>query len=259
MRSGVERSTAALFDLDGTLVDSNYQHALAWFRALRRHEIVVPVWRIHRHIGMGGDQIVAALAGEAVEARLGDRLRAAEHEEFLRMRDECEPLAEAAGLLQDLHARGVTIILASSASEDDVKHFLGRLDAGDVFDGWKNGDDVAHSKPHPRHRQCGARQERRCRRGRSCWAIPLGHRGGCERRRPDGLRLPAAGLNRNSAMRRRGGLDLAGRSPTADRRNAALLPLNSQRPRCASRPRDLTRVFDSALRELSPMYFAIGG
>jgi HAD superfamily hydrolase (TIGR01549 family) len=149
MRSGVERSTAALFDLDGTLVDSNYQHALAWFRALRRHEIVVPVWRIHRHIGMGGDQIVIALAGEAVEARLGDRLRAAEHEEFLRMRDECEPLAEAAGLLEDLHARGVTIILASSASEDDVKHFLGRLDAGDVFDGWTTGDDVAHSKPHP--------------------------------------------------------------------------------------------------------------
>ena len=149
MRSGVERSAAALFDLDGTLVDSNYQHALAWFRALRRHEIVVPVWRIHRHIGMGGDQIVAALAGEAIETRLGDRLRAAEHEEFLRMRDECEPLAEAAGLLQDLQGRGVTIILASSASEDDVKHFLGRLDAGDVFDGWTTADDVAHSKPHP--------------------------------------------------------------------------------------------------------------
>jgi HAD superfamily hydrolase (TIGR01509 family) len=144
-----EISTAALFDLDGTLVDANYQHALAWFRALRRQEIVVPIWRIHRHIGMGGDQIVAALAGDAVEAELGDLLRAAEHEEFLRMRDECQPLAEAAGLLQDLHGRGVTIILASSASEDDVEYFLARLDAGNVFAGWTTADDVERSKPHP--------------------------------------------------------------------------------------------------------------
>ena len=98
---------------------------------------------------MGGDQIVAALAGDAVEARLGDRLRVGEHGEFLRLRDECEPLAETAGLLQDLQARGVTIILASSASEDDVKRLLGRLDAGEVFNGWTTADDVARSKPHP--------------------------------------------------------------------------------------------------------------
>jgi HAD superfamily hydrolase (TIGR01549 family) len=98
---------------------------------------------------MGGDQIVAALTDNAVEARLGDRLRAAEHEEFLRMRDECEPLEEAADLLEDLHARGVTIILASSASEDDVKHFLARLDASELFDAWTTADDVERSKPHP--------------------------------------------------------------------------------------------------------------
>ena len=142
-------SKAALFDLDGTLVDANYQHALAWFRALRRHQIVVPIWRIHRHIGMGGDQIVAALTSDAVEERLGDELRAAEHEEFLLMRDECEPLAEASDLLRALHARGVTVILASSASQDDVEHFLTRLDAEDVLDGWTTADDVAQSKPHP--------------------------------------------------------------------------------------------------------------
>ena len=93
------------------MVDANYQHTLAWFRALRRHEIVLPIWRIHRHIGMGGDQIVAALAGDDVEAELGDLLRAAEHEEFLRVRDECQPFDEAAGLLEDLDARGVTIVL----------------------------------------------------------------------------------------------------------------------------------------------------
>src|SRR4029079_944478 len=78
----------ALFDLDGTLVDTNYQHALGWFRALRRHEITVPIWRIHRHIGMGGDQIVTALAGADVERKRGDRLRSSQHHELLWMPHE---------------------------------------------------------------------------------------------------------------------------------------------------------------------------
>ena len=52
---------AAILDVDGTLVDTNYQHALAWYRAFRQHGVVLPIWRIHRHIGMGGDQLVAAL------------------------------------------------------------------------------------------------------------------------------------------------------------------------------------------------------
>src|SRR5215210_5586830 len=69
----------AILDVDGTLVDTNYQHAIAWFRAFRRHFITVPIWRIHRHIGMGGDQLVAAVAGDEVEKRAGDRIREAEH------------------------------------------------------------------------------------------------------------------------------------------------------------------------------------
>ena len=60
---------AAILDVDGTLVDSNYQHAIAWYRAFREHDLSPPVWRIHRHIGMGGDQLVAAVAGDEVEAR----------------------------------------------------------------------------------------------------------------------------------------------------------------------------------------------
>ena len=63
---------AAILDVDGTLVDTNYQHAIAWYRAFRRHEIVLPVWRIHRHIGMGGDLLVKALAGQEVEDEQGD-------------------------------------------------------------------------------------------------------------------------------------------------------------------------------------------
>ena len=60
---------AAILDIDGTLVDTNYQHALAWFRAFRQHDELLPVWRIHRHIGMGGDQLVEALCGEGSRRR----------------------------------------------------------------------------------------------------------------------------------------------------------------------------------------------
>ncbi|HET8785981.1 MAG TPA: hypothetical protein VFM38_10125, partial [Candidatus Limnocylindrales bacterium] len=69
---------AAILDVDGTLVDSNYQHAIAWFRAFREHDVTPPIWRIHRHIGMGGDQLVAAVAGDEVEAEHGDAIRDAE-------------------------------------------------------------------------------------------------------------------------------------------------------------------------------------
>jgi beta-phosphoglucomutase-like phosphatase (HAD superfamily) len=66
-----------IFDLDGTLLDTNYQHAIAWYRAFRRHDMTVPIWQIHRALGMGGDQLVAAVTDDDVERRLGDDLRAA--------------------------------------------------------------------------------------------------------------------------------------------------------------------------------------
>jgi len=57
----------AIFDIDGTLVDTNYQHALAFYRAFRRFDITFPMWRLHRATGMGGDQIVAHVVGDEVE------------------------------------------------------------------------------------------------------------------------------------------------------------------------------------------------
>ena len=68
----------AILDVDGTLVDTNYHHALAWYRAFRQHGEVLPIWRIHRHIGMGGDQLVAALAGDGFEREQGDVVRVQE-------------------------------------------------------------------------------------------------------------------------------------------------------------------------------------
>jgi beta-phosphoglucomutase-like phosphatase (HAD superfamily) len=66
---------AALLDVDGTLVDTNYQHALAWYRAFREHDITLPLWQIHRAVGMGGDQLVPALVGDEVDSELGDDIR----------------------------------------------------------------------------------------------------------------------------------------------------------------------------------------
>ena len=78
----------AILDIDGTLVDTNYHHAIAWYRAFRAHGFVLPLWRIHRHIGMGGDQLVAALAGEGFDREHGDDVRAAEKVLYMQLIDE---------------------------------------------------------------------------------------------------------------------------------------------------------------------------
>lgn len=140
---------AVLLDLDGTLIDSNYQHALAWYRALRGFELVVPIWRLHRHIGMGGDQLVTAVVGEEIERELGDDLRKATAREFRRMRDECAPLAGARELVVELKRRKLTVVLASSSSADDLGYFLDELGLRDVVDDWTTKDDVERSKPRP--------------------------------------------------------------------------------------------------------------
>jgi len=140
---------AVLFDLDGTLVDSNYQHALAWYRAFRDGGIVLPLWRIHRCIGMGGDQMVPALIGDAKDRELGDELRAAEKVRFEEMLDEIEPLAGAHQLLADLHTRGYELILASSSPEEYLDRYLDLLDARDLVAAATTAQDVEATKPAP--------------------------------------------------------------------------------------------------------------
>jgi HAD superfamily hydrolase (TIGR01549 family) len=140
---------AAILDVDGTLVDTNYQHALAWYRAFRQNGIVLPIWRIHRHIGMGGDQLVGALCGEPVEEELGDEIRAAEGPLYLAQIEEVEPLAGAKELIRDLKERGHAVVLASSAKADEVDHYIDLLDARQVADGWTTSEDVEATKPEP--------------------------------------------------------------------------------------------------------------
>jgi HAD superfamily hydrolase (TIGR01509 family) len=107
------------------------------------------MWRVHRHIGMGGDQLVAAVAGDDVERRLGDELRSASREEFAPLRDECEPLEGARDLVEELKRRGLVVVLASSARADDLEHFLDELEVRELVDAWTTSDDVERTKPHP--------------------------------------------------------------------------------------------------------------
>jgi HAD superfamily hydrolase (TIGR01549 family) len=107
------------------------------------------MWRLHRHIGMGGDMYVRAVAGDDVERRLGDELRDAHGEQFKELRDECEPLEGARELVVELKERGLVVVLASSSNERDLGHFLDLLDVRAVVDGWTSADDVDRSKPEP--------------------------------------------------------------------------------------------------------------
>jgi HAD superfamily hydrolase (TIGR01509 family) len=139
----------AILDIDGTLVDTNYQHAVAWYRAFRQHDVILPVWRIHRHLGMGGDQLVAALTNDEVEDEKGDDIRTAEKALYLALIEEVEPMEGARKLIADLKDRGHTVVLASSAKEDEVEHYLDLLDARDLADDWTTSADVESTKPAP--------------------------------------------------------------------------------------------------------------
>jgi HAD superfamily hydrolase (TIGR01549 family) len=110
---------------------------------------VLPVWRIHRHIGMGGDHLVEALAGEEAERDKGDQIRDAEKERYSELIGEVQPLEGSRELIAELKERGHAVVLASSAKQDEVDHYLELLNARDLADDWTSSDDVESTKPEP--------------------------------------------------------------------------------------------------------------
>jgi HAD superfamily hydrolase (TIGR01509 family) len=141
--------STAILDIDGTLVDTNYHHAVAWYRAFRQHGFTLPLWRIHRHIGMGGDQLVGALAGDGFEREQGDAVRAAETVLYQELIGEVQPLEGARAVIEDLKSSGHVVVLASSAKPDELEHYLTLLDARTLVDAWTDSGDVEQTKPKP--------------------------------------------------------------------------------------------------------------
>lgn len=133
-----------LVDCDGTLVDTNYLHAIAWSRALRELGEWAPMNAIHRLVGMGGDQLVPELLGHDVDGAHDAHAR-----HYTELRDEVAPFPEAGAFLRSLHDAGLVVVLASSASEEDLSHICALLDADDAIDAKVTADDVQRSKPDP--------------------------------------------------------------------------------------------------------------
>lgn len=141
---------AVLFDIDGTLIDSSYHHALAWLRAFESHGLRCEAWRVHRSIGMGGDHLVAHLFDEATEERLGDELRDAWQAEYEKLSPEVHAFERAGEVVVALRERGLKVALASSSPQSftDLAIELMGLDADD-FDAVTTSADAQSAKPDP--------------------------------------------------------------------------------------------------------------
>lgn len=138
---------AVFFDIDGTLVDSNDRHVAAWDEAFSELSFVVDREAIGGQIGKGGDLLVPALVpgtSEAVQRELNERYGEIFKQKHL---EHVFPFAGATALMQRVHGRGQRIVLASSASAKEVKHYMSLLRIGDIVDATVTIDDLATSKP----------------------------------------------------------------------------------------------------------------
>ncbi len=139
---------AVLFDIDGTLVDSNYLHTVAWHRAFGEAGAEVPMWRIHRSIGMDGDTLVRTLApglDDEAAATASDR-----HSRlYLERADEPALLPGAREILHQLHDAGLRVVLATSAPRDELSRLRELLDSESVLYAVTDAEDVETAKPDP--------------------------------------------------------------------------------------------------------------
>jgi HAD superfamily hydrolase (TIGR01509 family) len=143
MRSGV------LFDVDGTLVDTTYLHAVSWWEALRQHDADVPMAEIHRAIGMGSDKLLDHLLGRDRD-RSDDELMSTAHDVLYgAWWERLRPLPGAAELLRAVAKRGPAVVLASSAKEAELKKLRQVIDADDVITAATSSSDAEQSKPAP--------------------------------------------------------------------------------------------------------------
>jgi HAD superfamily hydrolase (TIGR01509 family) len=146
--SSPNRPGAVLFDIDGTLVDSNYLHVHAWVRAF--HDVGRPVdaWRVHRGIGMGSSLLLPELLGEDAED-LFDEAKERHTEHYGTLADLQRPFEGARELVQAVAAKGARAVLATSAGPDELERLTEVLDLDDALTGITSAKDVEEAKPSP--------------------------------------------------------------------------------------------------------------
>ncbi|MBD0862175.1 HAD family hydrolase [Gordonia sp. zg691] len=145
-----ETIDTVLLDVDGTLIDSTYLHALAWMRAFAAHDLTPLWWRVHRAIGMGGDRLVGEICGDEVEESLGDTLRDAWSEHYRGMLADVRPLPGAVDLIRGLLDADYRVALASSGKSEFTDAALDSMGLHrDDFAAVTTSDDADSSKPAP--------------------------------------------------------------------------------------------------------------
>lgn len=140
--------SAALFDVDGTLVDSNFLHVDAWSRAFAELGAPVDAWRIHRAIGQDSSRLLESLAGDRDE-EWTSQAKDLHSRYYKEQAGRLRAFDRAADLLAELTSRGIRVVLATSAPEDELEMLMDVLDAGDAVRATTNADDVATAKPEP--------------------------------------------------------------------------------------------------------------
>jgi HAD superfamily hydrolase (TIGR01509 family) len=137
-------SPAILFDVDGTLVDTNWFHTLAWWRACQKAGVDVAMSRIHPLIGMGSDKLLESLLGEP-----RSDVREGHSQEFDRLLPELHAFPKAAEVLREVDRRGGRVVLCTSAKEKHLEPMLEAIDADDAIEAVVDADNVEESKPAP--------------------------------------------------------------------------------------------------------------
>jgi len=140
---------AALFDVDGTLVDTNYLHAVTWWEAFAQAGHVVPMAEIHRAIGMGSGLMLDKLLPQDRDTGDDAGIRVAHSALYATYRSRLRPLPGAADLLRACKRQGLAVVLASSADEPEFNMLRAALDAEDAIDAATFSGDVEASKPAP--------------------------------------------------------------------------------------------------------------
>jgi HAD superfamily hydrolase (TIGR01549 family) len=143
-----EPAPAVLFDIDGTLVDSNYLHVEAWSEGLAALGHPVDDWRIHRAIGMDSAKLLDAILGQDA-GRVGDKAKTAHAERYAKLAGRLRPFGGARDLLAAVAGRGLQVVLATSAPQDELRNLLAVLDASAWITHVTSGDDVGTAKPDP--------------------------------------------------------------------------------------------------------------